>query len=134
MQPLMRPELRFPRFWILGGVGLLLIITALSLLPGDQVPKVSVSDKVKHVLAYVALALWFGGISVRRSYLRITLALLAYGVLIELLQGWMAVGRQAELLDVVADAAGIAAGLLLAVTPAGRWALWLETSQRQTAP
>lgn len=133
MQPLARPELRYPRFWMLGGLGMALIITFLSLMPNEQLPDPGVSDKVSHILAYVALALWFGGILGRRSYLRIVLVLMAYGVLIELLQGWMGWGRHAELLDLCADAAGIAAGLLLAVTPVGQWARWLESLQRQNA-
>jgi VanZ family protein len=134
VQPLMRPELRFPRIWILGGIGLLLVITYLSLMPNDQLPDAGFSDKVNHILAYVALSLWFGGIMVRRSYLLIVLALVAFGVMIELLQGWTGAGRQAEALDLGANAVGIAAGLLLAITPLGRWARWLETLQRQTIP
>jgi VanZ family protein len=128
------PELRYRSFWILGGVCLALVITYLSLAPGDQLPEVRLWDKFEHVLAYVALAMWFGGITVRRGHLWVALALIGYGVLIELLQGWMGLGRQAELYDLGADAAGIIAGLLLALTPVGRWAVWLESLQRQTAP
>ncbi|MEO8314882.1 MAG: VanZ family protein [Pseudomonadota bacterium] len=133
MQPIVRPDLRFPRFWLLGGLTMVLIITFLSLMPGDKLPDAHLSDKVEHILAYVALALWFGGIMTRSSYLLIVLALLAFGVLIELLQGGMGWGRQADLLDLGADAVGIAAGLLLALTPVGRWARWLESLQHQIA-
>lgn len=133
MQPLVRPDLRLVRFWMTAGLGLVLVITYLSLMPNDRLPEPGFSDKVNHILAYVALALWFGGILPRRSYLKLVLALMAYGVLIEVLQWWMAWGREGELLDVGADAAGIAAGLLLAATPLGRWASWLESLSRQKA-
>jgi hypothetical protein len=68
---------------------------------------------------------------VRRDFLWLALALLGFGALIELLQGWMGMGRQAEWLDLRADAIGIALGLLLALTSAGRWARWLESGLRK---
>jgi VanZ family protein len=128
------PGLRYWRFWVLGGLGLAAVITVLSLMPAHHLPEAGLSDKVEHILAYVALAFWFGGITARRSYGWLASILIVYGVLIELLQAWMGWGRHADLYDVVADAAGIATGLLLALTPAGRWASWLESMQRQTAP
>ena len=134
MNGLLLPGLRFRRQWLTGGFGLVLVVTILSLVPGEQLPRTGTTDKLNHVLAYVAMALWFGGIFARRVHVRIALVLLAYGALIELLQLWMAWGREAELLDLGADAAGIAAGLMLALTPAGRWAFWVESWQRQSAP
>jgi VanZ family protein len=127
------PGLRYWRFWLLGGLGLAAVITALSLMPAQHLPEAGLSDKAGHILAYVALAFWFGGITARRSYGWLALILIVYGVLIELLQAWMGWGRHAELYDIAADAAGIATGLLLALTPVGRWASWLESMQRQTA-
>jgi VanZ family protein len=128
------PGLRYWRFWMLCGFGLVAIVTVLSLMPAQQLPEAGFSDKIGHLLAYVALAFWFGAITARRSHGWVALLLLLYGVLIEALQAWMGWGRHAELYDVWADAAGIAAGLLLALTPAGRWASWLESLQRQTTP
>jgi VanZ family protein len=128
------PGLRYPRFWMLCGFGIVFGILSLCLLPSDDVPQVNVSDKLEHVAAFVLLAFWFGSIVSRRAYLRLALALVAYGALIEVLQGTMHLGREPELLDIVADAAGIMPGLLLALTPLGRWAFWLESLQRQTAP
>jgi VanZ family protein len=132
VKPVAVPGLRFWRFWMLGGCGLALAITVLSLMPVEQLPEVKLSDKIEHILAYVALALWFGSIVARRRLLWLALALMLFGALIELLQGAMGLGRQADLHDLGANAAGIAGGLLLALTPLGRWAHWLESWQRQT--
>jgi VanZ family protein len=132
VKPMVLPGLRYWRFWVLGGFGLAAVITALSLMPAQQLPEAGVSDKVGHILAYVSLAFWFGGITARRSYGWLALVLIVYGVLIELLQALMGWGRHADIYDIGADVAGIATGLLLALTPAGRWASWLESMRRQT--
>jgi VanZ family protein len=131
--PVLLPELRFRTLWALGGAGIVLVIAWFCLLPGDDVPDVNMSDKFQHLLAFVALALWFGGITGRRHFLAIGVVLIAYGGLIELAQGWLQWGRQAEWLDLRADAFGVVIGLLLALTPLGRWAHWLESLQRRIA-
>jgi VanZ family protein len=130
----LQPDLRHGRLWMLGGICLVAGITVLSLMPGEKLPEVPVWDKYLHIMAYVALAFWFGSITMRRSHAWIAAGLMSYGVFIELLQGQMGVGRQADLADLLANMAGIAAGLLLALTPLGRWARWLESWQRQTVP
>ncbi|MEO6516817.1 MAG: VanZ family protein [Steroidobacteraceae bacterium] len=127
------PELRLRRFWMLCGLCIALLIAILSLVPNNQLPDVDVSDKFEHIAAFLLLAFWFGSIVARRDYHWVALALLAFGVLIELLQGWMGLGRQADLLDVRADCIGIVLGLLLALTPAARWPSWLESMLRKAA-
>jgi VanZ family protein len=72
-------------------------------------------DKLRHlaafgVLAWVAVQGWG---HTRATGWRIGTALLAFGVLIELVQAQVP-GRHASLADVAADAAGIALGLLAA--------------------
>ena len=129
----MLPELRYRRFWMLSGVGIALLITLLSLMPNNQLPDVKMSDKVEHLLAYVLLTFWFGSIVVRRDYFWLVLSLLSFGALIEIAQGMMGWGRHGDLLDLRADAIGIALGLILALTPLGRWAIWLETFFRGKA-
>jgi hypothetical protein len=126
------PELRHGRLWMTGGVCLAIAIAVLSLLPGEKLPQVELGDKFQHILAYVALSFWFAGIVVRRKHAGLVLALMCFGALLELLQGQMGLGRQADFFDLGANALGIATGLLLAFTPLGRWALWLESAQRQT--
>jgi VanZ family protein len=72
-------------------------------------------DKGRHLAAFAALA-WvaaqaFAG--ARAATTRIALALLAYGVFIELVQSQIP-GRFASGLDVAADACGVVIGLLAA--------------------
>jgi VanZ family protein len=109
-------------------------IAVLSLLPNSKLPEISLSDKIEHIMAYVVLAFWFGSIVVRRDYLWIALSLLGFGAVIELAQGWMSQGRTADIMDLRADAIGIVLGLVLALTPAGRWARWLEALFRKAIP
>jgi VanZ family protein len=71
-------------------------------------------DKANHWLAFSTLAVTaFQAIpNARRRYAGVALGLLALGVFIELVQSQIP-ARSAELLDVVADAIGIGAGLLI---------------------
>ena len=126
MNPVVLPALRYRRLWFCAGVAIAIAVAVLSLMPGRHVPDVNVSDKIKHFAAFTMLAFWFGSILVRRDLPWIVLALLAFGGAIELAQEAMPWGRRAEWSDVVADGIGILAGLVLAFTPLGRWALWLE--------
>jgi hypothetical protein len=127
VKPVVLPELRFRRFWVLCGLGIAAVIATLSLMPSSELPDVKLSDKIEHAMAFLVLAFWFGSVVVRRNYLWLALALLAFGGMIELAQGWMTLGRQSDPLDLRADGVGIMLGLVLAVTPAGRWARWLES-------
>ncbi len=126
MNPVLRPELRYRRLWFVVGLLLAGATTYLSLLPVGYLPAVHLWDKLEHALAYVAMAFWFGCVMVRRDILWVGLALLAFGGLIELLQGWMGMGRSTDLFDLVADGVGILLGLLLVISPLGRVPAWLE--------
>jgi VanZ family protein len=126
VNPVLRPELRYRKLWFFVGLVLVAIITVLSLIPSHDLPDVHMSDKVEHTLAYVALGFWFGCVVVRRDLIWLGLVLVAFGGLIELLQGWMELGRQADIKDLWADVLGVAVGLVLAVSPLGRLAPWLE--------
>jgi hypothetical protein len=126
LTPVVLPALRYRRLWFGAGVAIAIAVAVMSLMPGRHVPDVNVSDKLKHFAAFVMLAFWFGSILVRRDLGWIVIALLAFGGLIELAQEAMPWGRRGEWPDLAADGIGIAAGLCLALTPLGRWALWLE--------
>jgi VanZ family protein len=52
--------------------------------------------------------------------------LIALGGGIEIAQGLMGLGREADLRDVLANTLGAGAGLGLALTPVGRWPELLE--------
>jgi len=125
MQALL-PTLRYPRAWLFAGLLIATAITVASLVPARDLPPLGVSDKVEHAVAYLLLAFWFASVMTRRDYVYLILALLAFGGGIEIAQGLMGLGREADLLDLAADGAGILAGVLLAATPLGRWARLIE--------
>jgi VanZ family protein len=127
LKPVLVPALKHARGWFILGLLIAAAILTLSLMPTRKLPDVNVSDKWQHIAGFAALAFWFGSLVFRRHYLVLAFTLTAFGVLIELLQGWTALGRQADPLDVLADVAGIVLGLILAATPLGRWAQLLES-------
>jgi len=126
LNPVVLPELRYRRLWFCAGLAIALAVLVVCLIPGGKLPDMRVSDKTEHVAAFVMLAFWFGSILVRRDLFWLALALLLFGGAIELAQGAMRMGRNADVHDLFADAVGILLGLALALTPLGRWARWLE--------
>ncbi|HUH38714.1 MAG TPA: VanZ family protein [Spongiibacteraceae bacterium] len=89
----------------------LLVVTYLALVPGGPSLPQLPSDKMEHALAFFTLLALFDLAYPARSLWRLKIpALLAYGVLIEVGQS-VSPGRYPELMDVVADAAGIIAYL-----------------------
>ncbi len=125
--------LEFAPRWRTASVVLLLAVLAAAVLPAvwfwsDRVRLANWFgdlDKWAHGVTFLVLALWFAGQYTRRAYWRIALGLITFGVLIELLQRMVSY-RTAEWLDVGADAAGIAAGLSLALLGLGGWSLRVE--------
>ena len=112
-----QPELKLAKLWYFLGGLMLLTVGFASLMP---VPDVGVSDKFSHLVTYFLLAGWFSLIAANRVSLGWTVAgLLAYGILLELLQG-MTVYRYAEWGDVLANASGTMAGVLLYFSPLPR--------------
>ena len=84
-------------------------------------PHLSLSDKALHAAAFAVLAA-LAAVAFRRAALwRIALGLLAFGGLIEIVQGLPIVGRDADVRDLVADAAGIAFSLPLSALVLRRW-------------
>ena len=126
MKPVLLTTLRYPRAWLCLGLLMALFITVMSLLPANNLPSLGISDKIEHAAAYAVLAFWFASVMGRWDYLYLFLALLAFGGGIEIAQGLMGLGREADLLDLAADAAGSVVGLGLAATPLGRWARFIE--------
>jgi VanZ family protein len=71
-------------------------------------------DKLEHVLAYAMLMFWFAQIYYRtRSRLMVAAAFVLLGIALEYLQGFTET-RQFEIADMIADAAGVAVGWLIA--------------------
>lgn len=120
------PTLR--TLWWSLGAALLLVITALSLLPirGPDLDLPN-SDKLHHALAYIVLTLYFGQLLGPGWGRRVAVVagLFAYGVFIEAMQSLLP-PRSAEFADLAANLAGIAIGLLLLPTAPGRLLLAIE--------
>lgn len=116
MQPL-----KFRRWWVTLGVALLVLVIYLCLEPADGGGASRINDKLAHFLAFFALAGWFAALVERRFYWLIALGMLSVGGLIEVAQGLMALGRTADLLDFVADGAGVSAGILINLLIRDSW-------------
>ena len=120
--------LRFPRLWLSVGwlaIGLAIVVC---LMPSERLPKPpNLSDKSEHFLCYLLLSCWFAGIYPRARYWIIGIGLSVMGVLIEIAQGSMGLGRQADAYDVLANCTGVLAGLLLCWLWLGGWAQRVET-------
>jgi len=98
--------------------GYWVLLVVLTHVPPARVPAAPVSDKLLHFVAYFILTLLLI-LSLREARLRFAAAIatasviaLAYGVADELVQ--KLVGRHCSLRDWLADAAGVAAAVLLA--------------------
>jgi VanZ family protein len=125
--------LRYAPWWRTASGVLLVLILVAAVMPavwlwpdrGKIVSWFGEIDKWAHALVFAALAIWFAGQYRRRSYWRIALGLLVYGVLIELSQRMVSY-RSAEWLDVAADMAGIMTGLLIAAAGLGGWSQRFE--------
>jgi VanZ family protein len=119
-------ELRYRRFWIAASLCLLAVVGWGSLQTTVSSPAPQGFDKVEHLATYLFLAVWFAGLLPRTRWWRIATGLLGLGLALELGQYMMQAGRMAEPVDMLANTAGIAAGMLLAWFGADRWALKVE--------
>lgn len=125
-------RLRFRRFWMLLGVLLVLATLYVCLRPvSGQPPTLLNLDKLQHFTAYLVLTAWFGALLDRRRYGWMTAFMLLLGGGIEVAQGAMQLGRDAELADMLANTLGIVAGI--GVSLAGRDS-WLARIERWLAP
>jgi VanZ family protein len=118
--------LRHRRLWIALSAVLVAAVVYGSLKPDVSLPVPTGFDKLEHFTAYFVLALWFTGIHERARYAGVAVGLLVLGASMEILQGLMHMGRTAEVLDMVANAIGVAAGLALALWLTGGWARRVE--------
>lgn len=118
----MRP-LRYTGWWLAAGVVLVAIVVAGSLAPSRGVD-LSGGDKMLHLIAYLGLALWFGGVYRPARYPLVATALIALGLVLEVIQSH--VGRSMEVADMVANAAGVLGGIGLSRLAPGSWCQWVE--------
>jgi VanZ family protein len=88
------------------------VLLYLTLAPSRDLPTVNIWDKAEHAIAWLVLA-GLGLLLFPRNWVRIALFSLALGVLVELLQATPMIARDADIRDVLADSAGIAAALVV---------------------
>ncbi len=127
----MRP-LRYLSWYLLAGwtyVGLIIWVSLTARLP--EAPAIAHIDKLEHVGAYFLLMAWFGQVlSDERGRLVRALGFIAMGAALEVLQGMGGV-RQMELMDAVANGAGVLVGLALSSGQGGRLLEKIEARTRK---
>jgi len=122
-----RPKLRYS--WLWWTIGWLLVALTINDSLEPSAPKFAhwfPSDKILHFSGYFALAMWFSGITERKRYLFIGFGLISLGGAIEIAQGAMRMGREAEWLDFLANSLGVSIALGLAYAGLGMWMVWVE--------
>ena len=125
--------LRHARRWQLASLFILFLVLAATLMPAvwfwddkdGAIRWFRHFDKWLHGITFLSLSLWFAGLYRKKSYWKVALGLLAFGLVIEACQRMVSY-RTADWLDVGADAAGIIAGLLIGLAGIGGWCLRVE--------
>lgn len=118
---------RLARLWWSLGIALVVLIAWLSL-EKPSGGEALLPDKIAHGVAYFVLAVWFLNL-LPRWRASVLVAVIAYGGLLEILQG-MTPYRYADWLDLLADATGAVLALaLLYFIPVNLFA-WLEEQFR----
>jgi VanZ family protein len=119
--------------WLAASVVLVAAVIYGSLGTGSSLPSPGEFDKLAHFGAYLFLAFWFTGLVARTHYWKVVVALVAFGLAMEILQQMMQRGRDGDPFDMAANALGVAAGLSLALWQTGGWArrveAWLARSR-----
>lgn len=103
--------------WLAGGWLIILLITYLSLTHSPPAPlRFEHADKLEHMAAYTLLMGWFCQLYfARKQRIWLAFAFIAFGGIIELLQGWSGY-RTADWLDLLSDSLGVGLGWLLSIT------------------
>ncbi|HEX3700428.1 MAG TPA: VanZ family protein [Phenylobacterium sp.] len=88
------------------------ILLYLTLAPSKALPTVNVWDKAEHAIAWAVLA-GVGLMLFPRHAAAVAVFALAFGALVEVLQGALPFGRDMDWKDWVADAVGVGAALVV---------------------
>lgn len=123
--------LRYPWLWMFLGWALVAGVCLGSLLPGNALPEISVSDKLLHGASYFLLMVWFAGLYPRTRHIWIALVLLGLGITLDVVQGGTR-SRSFDPFDIVANAGGILVAFALSFWLLEGWCQrmerWLTTS------
>ncbi len=116
---LFRPRHR-PARWLALWLAMLAAVAAGSLMPAGDLPRVPLQgvDKLQHLIGHGVLSA-YAAMLLRPAGARMAaaMALLLYGAGIEFAQQALTTTREADALDVLANAIGIALGQCIAMTP-----------------
>jgi VanZ family protein len=107
-------DLRVRRLWLVLGWILLAFVVYLSLAPAPIELPIEQGDKLSHTLAYLVLMSWFANLYESPAQrVGFALGFVLLGIGLEFIQRWVGY-RSLELADMMAGAAGVALGWLLA--------------------
>jgi VanZ family protein len=98
-------------WWMAGWLGVAITL-AVSLMPPALDTSGSHVDKLVHLAGYAVLTFWWAQLVIRRRW-RLAVAVVLFGIMIELLQG-LTPNRQPDLLDALANSGGALIGWLAA--------------------
>ena len=117
----------YPWAWMALWVLAIAIVVAGELLPGKDLPSLSMSDKSEHFIAYALLSATAVQLFARRlSWAFVCLLLVLMGIALEFLQGAMGLGRSMDRYDALANTIGVLIGLATAFTPLRDLLLWVD--------
>jgi hypothetical protein len=119
-------KLRYSKLWWSIGWAIMAGVIYGSLDRPDTVAPFLISDKLMHFGAYWLMTMWFAGVLQRRRYPWLAVGLVLVGGAIELLQGAMGFGRDADWRDMVANTLGIVTALGVAYAGLGSWLVVIE--------
>jgi VanZ family protein len=100
------------RLWRMAGWLGIALTLAVSLMPPALDSSGSHIDKIVHLFGYAVLTFWWAQLVTRRRW-KLAIAVVLFGVAIELLQG-LTPARQPDLLDALANSSGVLLGWLAA--------------------
>ena len=96
---------------VLGWLGIALTLVV-SLMPPALDSSSGHADKIVHLTGYAVLTFWWAQLVIRQRW-KLAIAVVLFGVAIELLQG-LTPARQPDLLDALANSGGVLLGGLVA--------------------
>jgi len=98
-----------PAFFIIG----VIFVTILALMPGASIPPVFLFwDKAQHALAYTVLSIT-GFFTFPQRVKLVSIALIAHGAVIEIMQILLTTTRFGDIFDWLADGVGILIGVIV---------------------
>jgi VanZ family protein len=120
-------DFRRPRLWLGLWCAMIAAVIVLSLTPPPPMAVPHGFDKLEHLLGYLLLSA--GAVLLfarRRTQLWAGVGLAAMGVALEVAQALLTQTRAAEPADALANASGVAIGLVLSFSPWANALRWLD--------